>query len=67
MASNEPTGGNIQHMAPAEHNTSVVPGITVFDAYGTAAIDAGGATVVDANGAMVTDEDTMPIAAIDYR
>jgi hypothetical protein len=54
-------------MAPVEHNTSVVPGVTVVDAYGTAATDAGGAAVIDANGAMVTDEDAMPIAAIDYR
>ena len=51
MASDEPTGGNIQHAAPAEHNTSAVPG----------------ATVVDTDGAMVANEHAMLIAAIDDR
>ena len=67
MASNEPTSGNIQHMALAEHNTGAIPGATVVDADGTIVADAGGATVVDADGAMVTDEDAMPIAVIDYK
>ena len=51
MASDEPTGGNIQHMTLVEHNTGTVPG----------------ATVVDADGTAVADEDVRPIAAIDYR
>ena len=67
MAFDEPTGGNIQHTAPVEHNTSTVPGALVVDADGTAVADAGGATVVDADGAVVTDEDAMPIATVDYR
>ena len=50
MASDKPTGGNIQHTVLAKHNTSVVPG----------------ATVVDADGATVADEDAVPIATVDY-
>ena len=51
MASDEPTGGNIQHAAPAEHNTSAVPS----------------ATVVNTDGTMVADEHAVLIAAIDDR
>ena len=67
MASNEPTGGNIQHTAPVEHNTSTVPGALVVDADGAAVADASGSTVVDADGAAIADGDAMPIAAVDYR
>ena len=41
MASDEPTDGNIQHTAPAEHNTGAVPGTTVVDVDGAAIVDAG--------------------------
>ena len=51
MAFGEPTGGNIQHMTPVEHNTNAIPG----------------ATVVDADGVVVADKDVMPIAIVDYR
>ena len=51
MASDEPTGGNIQHAAPAEHNTSAVPG----------------AAIVDTDGAVVANEHAMLITAIDDR
>jgi hypothetical protein len=67
MAFDKPTGGNIQHMALAEHNTSAVSSAAVVDANGAAIADAGGAVVVDADGAAVADEDAMPIAAIHYR
>ena len=67
MASDEPTGGNIQHATPAEHNTSTIPSSTVVDADGTSVVDASGAVVVDANGATVADEDAMPTVAVDYR
>ena len=67
MAFYEPTGGNIQHTALAEHNTGVVPSTVVVDADGAAVTNAGGAAVVDANGTAVADKDAMPIAAIDYR
>ena len=59
MASDEPTGGNIQHTVPAEHNTSTVPGTIVVDAVGVA--------VVDADGTTVANKGAMPIATIDYR
>ena len=67
MASDNPTGGNIQHTAPVEHNTSVVPGATVVDADGAVVVDADGATVFNADGTMVANEDAMPIPTIDYR
>ena len=67
MAYDEPTGGNIQHTMPAEHNTGTVPGAVVVDADGAAVADASGAAVVDADGATVVDEDAMPIAAVDDR
>ena len=67
MASDEPTGGNIQHMALAEDNTGAIPGAIVVDANGTAVVDTGGVVVVDGDGVAVADEDAMPIAAIDYR
>jgi len=67
MASDEPTSGNIQHIAPVEHNTSTTPGATVVDANGAIVTDAGGTVVVDADGTTVADVDAMPIAAIDYR
>ena len=57
MASNKPTGGNIQHTVLAKHNTSVVPGATVVDADGAMVADAGGAVVVDVDGTAVADED----------
>ena len=65
MASDEATGGNIQHTAPIEHNTSVVPSATVVDADGAVVADASGAAVVNADGTAVADEDAMPIATID--
>ena len=55
MASDEPTGGNIQHTAPAEHNTGAVPGAVVVIADGAAVVDAGGTMVIDADGAAVAD------------
>jgi len=67
MASNDPIGGNIQHTAPAEHNTSAVPHTTVVDAYGVAVVDACGAVVIDVDGTTVVDVDAMPITVIDYR
>ena len=67
MASDEPIDGNIQHMAPLEHNTGTVPGAAVVNADGTTVTDAGGAAVVNANGAVVLDEDAMLIAAVNYR
>ena len=75
MTSDEPTGGNIQHMTPVEHNTITVPSTVVIDADGAVVANVGGVAVVDANGAavddahgtMVVDEDAMPIAAMDYR
>ena len=67
MASDEPTGSNIQHTVPAEHNTSDVPGTMVVNADGIAVADAGGIAVVNANDATVADEDAMPIVAVDYR
>ena len=62
MASDKPTGSNIQHTSPAEHNTSAVPGTVVVNADGVAVADAGGVAVVDGDGAAVADEDAMPIA-----
>ena len=67
MASDKPTGGNIQHSTLVEHNTSAVPGAMVVDVDGAAVADAGGAVVVDVDGTMVADEDTMPITTVDYR
>ena len=67
MAFDEPTGGNIQHTTPAEHNTGAIPSTVIVNADGTAVVDAGGTMVVDGDGATVADEDVMPIAAIDYK
>ena len=67
MASDKPTDSNIQHIAPAEHNTSAVPSAMVVDADGAMVADASGAMVVDANGAVVANEDAIPTATIDYR
>ena len=67
MASNEPTSGNIQHTAPAEHNTGAVPGTVVVNASGTIVANSSGTTVVDGDGTAVADEDAMPIATVDYR
>ena len=67
MASDEPIDGNIQHMAPLEHNTGTVPGAAVVDADGAVVADASGAAVVNADGTAVADEDAMPIVVIDYR
>ena len=67
MAFYEPTGGNIQHTVPAEHNTGVVPSAAVVDANGATVDDASGAVVVDVDGITVADKDAMPIAVVDYR
>ena len=67
MASDEPTYGNIQHTAQAEHNTSAVPGTTVINFDGAMVADAGGTVVVDADGTAIADKDAMPIATINYR
>ena len=67
MASDEPTGGNIQHTALAKHNTGTVPSAMVVDADGAVVANAGSAMVIDADGIAVADEDAMTIAIVDYR
>jgi predicted regulator of Ras-like GTPase activity (Roadblock/LC7/MglB family) len=67
MAFDEPTSDNIQHMAPVEHNTSVVPGTAIVDVDGIVVADAGGTVVVDVDGAVLANKDAMPIAITDYR
>ena len=55
MASDEPTGGNIQHTALAKHNTGTVPSAMVVDADGAVVANAGSAMVIDADGTPVVD------------